>query len=402
MSTFEVPIRRVRIKNHPNADRLAIAEIQGTEYQSLVGIGEYETGDLVVYIPEDSIVPEWIQEKLGVKGKLAGSDKNRIRSVRLRGVYSQGLCFPVEHMTGDSEFEGGHYIFRDSKALDGRLDEINENYSVDPLYKRVEVGDDVQDFLGIEKYEPPVPVHMSGEVFNARGNTLKYDIENFRKYPDVLEEGEEVVVMEKLHGTFCCIGVVPKGEASTSAGRHIISSKGLSSKGLALKLNEKNKDNVYVRAARKYNLLEKLSEKEDGYYYILGEVFGRKIQDLEYGAEKDELFFRVFDIYKGSPKRGSTGGYLDDNELEEEIDRFGLKRVPVFYRGSYSKNKISNFVSGRETVTGEENHMREGVVVRPTEERHVEENLPMGGRVQLKWKSEEYKLRNEETATERR
>ena len=402
MSTFEVPIRRVNIKNHSNADRLEIAEIVGTDYQSLVGIGEYESGDLVAYLPEDSIVPEWIQEKLGVKGKLAGSDKNRIRSVRLRGVYSQGLCFPVKHVTDHPEFEDGHYIFRDSRALDGRLDEIDENYSVDPLYKKVEVGDDVQDFLGIEKYEPPVPVHMSGEVFNARGNTLQYDVENFRKYPDVFEEGEEVVVMEKIHGTWSCIGVVPEDEASTSSGRHIISSKGLSSKGLALKLNEKNEDNVYVRAARKYNLIEKLSQKEDGYYYILGEVFGRKIQDLEYGAEKDELFFRVFDIYKGSPKRASEGRYLNDAEIDEEVDRFDLKRVPVFYRGPYSKEKISKFVSGQETFSGEENHMREGIVVRPAEERHVDENLPMGGRVQLKWKSEEYKLRNEKTATERR
>ena len=188
MSNFQVLIKEVEIKNHPNADRLEIAEIRGTDYQSLVGIGEYETGDLVAYIPEDSIVPEWIQEKLGVKGKLAGPDKNRVRSVRLRGTFSQGLCYPVEH--GDvSDFP------EDSNLPDYGWVELKdgEKYGVT-------LGDDVKDVLGIEKYEPPIPVHMSGEVFNARGNTLKYDIDNFKKYSDVFDGGEEVVVNEKIHG----------------------------------------------------------------------------------------------------------------------------------------------------------------------------------------------------------
>lgn len=398
MSDFKVPVKRVRVEDHPNADRLEIAHIQGTEYQSLVGIDEYETGDLVAYIPEDAIVPEWIQEKLGVKGKLAGPDKNRVRSVRLRGTFSQGLCYPVEF-----DEDNGHYVTRPYNVGDYNSDGIEL-----PAKKTVDIGDDVKDFLGIEKYEPPIPVHMSGEVLNARGNTISYDIENYKKYPDVFEEGEEVVVNEKIHGSWCCIGVVPKEEASDDAGRFIITSKGLSSKGQALKLNEKNEDNVYIRAARKYDLLEKLLSEKKGYYYILGEVFGKKVQDLEYGAEKNDIFFRVFDIYKGEPKRGVHGGrFLNDEELEEEIENFGLERVPVLYRGEFSEDIVSELVDGHETVSGEREHIREGVVVRPTEERYVTDfdsedpvRLPMGGRVQLKWKSQDYLLRNE--GTERR
>jgi len=394
MSKFEVPIKRVEIEDHPNADRLEIAKIQGTEFQSLVGIGEYETGDVVVYIPEDSIVPVWIQEKLGVKGKLAGSDKNRVRSVRLRGVYSRGLCFPVEYVEDHEFFEDGYYIFRPQEATKKQFEESDKNYQITPKYKKVEVGDDVKDFLGVEKYEPPVPVHMSGEVFNARGKTLKYDIENYKKYPDVIENGEDVVVAEKIHGTFCCVGVVPKDEASDAAGRFIITSKGLSSKGLALKLNEKNEDNVYIRAARQNNLLEKLISEKKEYYFILGEVFGKKVQDLEYGADKNEIHFRVFDIFVGDPRRGSDGRFLNDDELSKHTDQLGLQRVPVLYRGSYSEDKIRELVDGPETFSGNEEHMREGVVIRPREERHVNENLPMGGRVQLKWKSQDYLLRN--------
>lgn len=55
----------------------------------------------------------------------------------------------------------------------------------------VSEGDDVTDLLGIIKYEPPIPVHMAGEVFNAFGMTLKYDIENFRRYCTPYQEGNE-------------------------------------------------------------------------------------------------------------------------------------------------------------------------------------------------------------------
>lgn len=402
MSTFEVSIRKVKIEDHPNADRLEIAKIQGTEYQSLVGIGEYETGDLVAYIPEDSIVPEWLQKKLGVKGKLAGSNKNRVRSVRLRGVYSQGLCYPAKYIENHDFFGDGNYIFRPKEATDKQFEKKDKSQWVAKKYKEVEVGDDVKDFLGIEKYEPPVPVHMSGEVFNARGNTIKYDIENFKKYPDIFQEGEKVVVGEKLHGTWSCIGVVPESESTEAAERFIISSKGRSSKGLAMKLNEKNEDNVYVRAAKKYNLLDRLPEEKDGYFYILGEVFGSKVQDLEYGAEKGNIYFRAFDIYIGDPKRGSEGRFLNDKELDKELENLGIDRVPILYRGGFSKDKIRDLVDGKETVTGKENHIREGVVIRPQRERYIDENLPMGGRVQLKWKSKDYLLRNEDDATERR
>lgn len=75
-------------------------------------------------------------------------------------------------------------------------------------------GQDVAEILGIVKWSPPIPVHMAGEVFNAFGKTLKYDIENFKKYPEVLVKGEEVIMTEKIHG---CVSpdtlvMLPNGE----------------------------------------------------------------------------------------------------------------------------------------------------------------------------------------------
>src|SRR5574343_1336201 len=104
-------------------------------------------------------------------------------------------------------------------------------------------GQDVKDMLEIIKYEPEIPTSMAGEVCNIGSeNTINYDIENLKKYPDVLVEGEEVVVTEKLHGTFCMIGYVPglNHPEIMYEGDVFVASKGLGAKGLVFKDNEKN------------------------------------------------------------------------------------------------------------------------------------------------------------------
>ena len=58
--------------------------------------GVYKTGDLGVYIPEQAVLPEWVISRLGLEGRLAGKAQNRVKAIKLRGVLSQGLIYPVE------------------------------------------------------------------------------------------------------------------------------------------------------------------------------------------------------------------------------------------------------------------------------------------------------------------
>ena len=61
---FAVTTQRITsITPHPNADRLEIAHVLG--YQCVVRKGLFSTGDLVVYIPERSLVPLPVQEVVG-------------------------------------------------------------------------------------------------------------------------------------------------------------------------------------------------------------------------------------------------------------------------------------------------------------------------------------------------
>jgi hypothetical protein len=93
MATFETKVVRLVIEPHKDADTLEIALIGG--YRAVVPKGQFKTGDLAAYIQEASIVPDEIIEEMGLTGRLAGSKHNRVKALRLRGIFSQGLVYPA-------------------------------------------------------------------------------------------------------------------------------------------------------------------------------------------------------------------------------------------------------------------------------------------------------------------
>jgi RNA ligase (TIGR02306 family) len=123
----------------PNADAIERLRILGW---SVVGKrGEFRPGENVVYCEIDSLLPESPEfeflRKSSFKAAIIEGGQTlqragfRIRTVKLRGQVSQGICFPP---------------------------------SILPPGTPTEVGTDVTDALGIIKYEPPVPAGMGGRV----------------------------------------------------------------------------------------------------------------------------------------------------------------------------------------------------------------------------------------------
>jgi len=384
MSTFEVKVVKIFIFEHPNADALEIGRIGDPDgFQVVVKKGLYKTGDLVVYVPENSVVPEWVLKKYLFwseekgKGMLAGSKGDRVKMVKLRDVPSLGICIPVERETTPTYH-----------SLEGR---------------EVFVGDDVAEVLGITKYEPPIPVSMSGEVFNAGQDVgVNYDIEDLAKYPHVLTEGEEVQVTSKLHGTNCQVTAVAGSGIqrdnidqwmSVGSARLTVGSKGLGAQGLFFKDNEANVGNLYLKGTRQYH--EAIAKYASEVYVafdtacitVVGEVFGGSVQSgFDYGIREPE--FRVFDVYIGYRGRGY---WLDDDQLDIFCQVTGIPRVPLVYRDAYSKDLVTKLANDPETGFPSKviKHVREGVVIKPVKERYV----PDLGRVAVKTRSVAYMTR---------
>lgn len=175
MSEFHVNVVKLGpLIPHPNADTLNITKV--FDYQVITKKDGFKEGDLVVYLPIDSVVPdtkEWYflapRHSDGSERFPVGQVPEKYRVIeakKLRGIFSQGML---------SSLPPGDW----------------------------KVGDDVCAALNITKYEPPVPMTMNGECeAPPKGWVLPVytDVEGLRRYPNVLKENEEVVITEKIHG----------------------------------------------------------------------------------------------------------------------------------------------------------------------------------------------------------
>lgn len=333
MSEFSVEVVEVRsVSHHPNADALDVATIQGKALQTIVKRGQYGAGDVAIYVPYDSMVPDDVADAWGVSGYLS---KGRVRAVRLRGEMSYGFLVDV------------------------------------PVEMSVSVGDDLSDYFGVTKYEPP-PQFIVGENAPDFPFFHKYtSIENFRRYPDVFSVGEEVVATEKIHGTNSRVGVtfdmdIP-GERMHLCGSHNMRKK-------------TGVNGIYEMPLNVPSVAEFLNTTElsSGPVIVFGEIFGWKVQDLHYGREQTEPWsFSAFDI-------SVNGTYLGYDEFAATCDAFGIERVPELYRGPFDATMLMELSSGDTVVGG--SHMREGIVVRPVHER-MDSRI---GRVVLKIISDDY------------
>ena len=348
MATFAVKVFEIKVEPHPDPETTQLECARIGDYRVVIAKGKYKTGDKVAYIPEDSLLPAEIISALNLEGRLAGSKQNRVKAIRLRGQISQGLVWSMP----DNQ-----------------------------------VGDDVTEELGITKYEPPLPTSMSGQVVNSRGMTVKFDIESFKLYPHLFQADEVVVITEKIHGTWTCLGFYE--------GQPIVSSKGLSAKGISYLVDDQqNPDLIYYQQwlADVEKVKAVGGRLKTDTFYILGEIYGQSVQDLQYGLNKRQL--AVFDIYVGKPPLGQ---YLDYDQMLTTISDL-FTPVPELYRGLFSKESVYHYANAQDNEGKSilADHMREGVVIRPLVEGRDRE---VGRRI-LKCTNETYDLRRNKNRTD--
>lgn len=344
----EVIVEVCRIESvipHPNADALELAQIKG--WQCVVPLGRYVAGDLVTYIPIDAMIPlehsdrwgitKYLSVKTGIENGIEGAEPGttvtagRVRCARLRGEPSFGVIVEREDLAWAE-------------------------------------GEDVKARYGIFKYIPPVRI-TAGDAMSAHPLFVTYtDIENLRNYVDVLQEGEEVVVTEKIHGTNARVGIID--------GERMAGSKGLRRKP---PLNpDEMRGNTYwfpFTCPGVVSLIEAMSAQHRQ-VILFGEVYGSQIQELHYG-KKGRLGFRAFDLLL-------DGNYADVDVFLSLCSAHGVETVPILYRGPFTLDKIRALSQGNTTMEG--SHIREGVVVKPI----VERTHPKVGRVALKYIGDQY------------
>jgi hypothetical protein len=348
-----------------NSDKLEITHVHGG-YPCIIQKGQFKAGDKAWYIPVDTIVPT-DRPEFAFLAK-AGKTEHRIKAMRLRGTFSMGLLVADTDPTALRKYLPPCEIEVPRNPGDRALKEpwwlrmLDKwgFYSLLPLVWPLAclpwyVGGFLALILGF--FGSAGHRHLVRTIRNSRKvpSLQHYDIEGMRKYVKFIE-GEPVVVTEKIHGMHAAF--YRRGSKLYCYSRTML----------------RTGNNVWTQIAKQYGL----HRIPDG-YILRGEIFGKGVQDLEYGLPGKQ--FRAFDL-----QEFKTRQYMDSVEFFEACRRLDIPTVPVLFTGPYGED-LKMLAEGPTTFGAV--HCREGIVIKPRFER-TEQGL---GRLILKLVGQDYLLR---------
>jgi RNA ligase (TIGR02306 family) len=317
------------IKPIVGADNIELAVVGG--WNCITQKGVQNVGDVVIIATTDAVIPETLSDEMGVTSYLRKG--GRVRTVKLRGTYSECLIIPDKHLHG--------------RATIGDWD--------------LQEGSDCMHIFGIVKFEPPVKMVQLSNGKKIRYQTnpnfhVYYKFPNLKNVPDMFTEEDEVEITRKIHGTNARYGIVKKIRLSFwdnvkdffgfgnkwnwyefVVGSHNVE-KGSDSNGFY-------DTNVWYDIEKKYDIKAKLwkyvqlSEPDligDG-ITLYGEIYGAGIQKgYDYGLK--DIEFVGFDVKQ-------NGEYLSTEVVNTLIeDVLDLPYVEILYKGNWSQEVQDKFV----------------------------------------------------------
>lgn len=287
-----------------NADSIVKATVLG--WALVVKKDEFAVGDLCVYVEIDSILPQ------RAEFEFLRNKNFRIKTIRLRGQISQGICFQLNILPKDTE--------------------IHEDM-------------DVTEMLGITKFEVPIPANLAGVM---KGNFPSFIPKTDETRVQVMQaeltkhKDEACYITEKIDGTSVTFFV--KDDEF-----------GVCSRNMEL---EENDDNLYWQMAKKLSIEEKLRSLKKN-VALQGELAGEGIQGNVLKLKgKNVFFFNLFwiDEYR----------YANFNEwltITKEV--LALDTVPVISDDFQLTDNITGLLQIAERTSLLNNEaLAEGIVIR--------------------------------------
>lgn len=299
------------------ADNIDQARVMG--WTVVVKKGEFSIGDPCVFFEIDSVLPDgptW-SEFLRKRGF-------RVRTMKLRGVLSQGLALPIGILDGPAD--------RDV---------------------------DLRERLGVTRYEPVIPdtQDIAGAFPTAVPKT------------DEIRLQSALAVLDEMCGVD--FYVTTKCDGSSATFVRDVDGFVVASRNWSLARGQ----NPFWRLAARYELEAKLPVD----FAVQGEVCGPGIQGNRLDLTEHELFvFSVYDV--------RAGMYLGFDRFVAFCEEHGLTTVPIerVVRGgeamAFEHTLDGWLAASRGRYTNTKRH-KEGIVIRPLVERRSD---ALSGRLSFK------------------
>lgn len=328
------------IKPIEGKDRIVLAGVLG--WTVIVQKSDYEVGDQCIFCEIDSVFPE------KPEFEFLRSKKFRIKTMKMSGVLSQGICFPL------------------SMLPDG-------NY---------EIGDDVTELMGITQYE---------STMDEEENDSSEDIEAKKKYPAFLMRKawfRKLILPKKQAKRFprfigkteetriqnspfyldldCKWVATEKVDGQSGSftlqqikGKHFWNRDTYDFAVCSRNLRKWKKDtSSFWRVAEKYNIEDVLHELigDNEWVAIQGECVAPNVQDNKYKVTEPDLY--VFNLIYPSGRVGSV-------EAKKIVGKYGLKFVPIIDEAVNIKGmsvaEVLDYSTGKSQLY---DTLREGIVFR--------------------------------------
>ena len=299
------------------ADRIELIKVLG--WNVIAKKNEFQIGDFCIYIPIDTLVDASRPYFSNLKSEKNPDALVRIKTAKIRGVFSQGLLLPISCI----------------------------NLNSDEIYE----GNDVSEILGVKKYEKENILTMQGvSTYNIPFPTeyiSKTDEDNLKTKPNCLNEfmNKEIYITTKLDGS--SMTLIKKDNKFLVCSRNLI-------------LEEGSVMYQYVLRKKLKDTLIDISEN----VAIQGEFCGPKINGNQLGLKDYE--FSVFTI-----KDLNTNKFYSLDEMQNFCSKLKLKMVPLLNNfvcdNGYTINKFQELANSIYYITpNNKKTPGEGIVIRTT------------------------------------
>ena len=321
----------------PNKDRIVLATVLG--WKVIVQKDEFVVGDKCVYIEIDSVVPKDRE----IFAFLEKRDY-RIKTLKMAGVISQGICFPMSIL--DKDYPVGADVTEQLgiKQYEPTQDNDREVNQEKPWLEKLPL-------MRYKWYRKLVCKTKRG-VNGFPSFIQKTDETRIQNAPFYLNSTDRWVVTEKLDGqsgTYVLCRHRSKIPFMKDKFEYIVCSR-------SIRLGAPDSSS-YWKVSEKYQIeecLKKLIGKED-WVCVQGECLGPGIQKNKYQL-KDYDFYAFNLVY--------PNGRVGSVYAKEVCEKVGLKWVPIItdgYRLPGTVDEILQYAHGPSALG---NTMREGIICR--------------------------------------
>ena len=329
------------IQSIEGRDRIVLATVDG--WHVIVTKEDFNVGTKCVYCEIDSVLPEKPEfEFLRPK-------KFRIRTMKMAGVISQGICFPLSILPpkkDGSEYEIGEDV-TDIIGVKQYEETMDNDKEVAPSKSKKKYPTFLMRFKWFRRLVLPKKTKGGFPSFIS-----KTDEERIQNMPWVLKDKQEWIATEKIDGQSGTFALVKHKGWFRTQYEYIVCSRNL-------RLGNHD-GSSYWRVSDKYEIENALKNMIGNHEWIAiqGECIGPKIQKNKYMVTDCDLF--VFNLIYPN---GRVGSRLAKSMCEQH----GLNFVPILDEHVILPDTVDEVLAYAHGNSELADTLREGIVFRTSD-----------------------------------